>query len=64
MYRNAVEYPKGSRCWLSPGSQCMELYLEWRKYPNARGTMQNPTAKQKLDALCNKLDREFLKRGG
>lgn len=57
MYRTAVEYPQGSKNWLAPGSDALEMYLEWQK-------SKKPADKQKLDAHCARLDREFLKLEG
>lgn len=57
MYANAVEYPKGSGNWLAPGSDAIEMYYDWQK-------SKKPADKQKLDAHCDRLDREFRKLTG
>lgn len=64
MYLKAVEYPSGSNHFLAPGSEAYELYLEWKKDPNARGTKQKPTAKQKLDALLVETDKAWRRLEG
>lgn len=60
--KGAVLY-RGS--WLMPGSRCLELYELWKKNPNQKQLKSGPpTPKTALDALCERLDREFDKMNG